>query len=236
MRVSMRSVIASAVLCWTVAGSSAGAQTAEVTDESPKALSAALRKAERERIQNERTAINAKRQHEEAACYQRFSVEDCLRGVRAKVRDAETRLRTQEIELNDAERKEKAAERLRSIEEKAKGVPPAPAQGGIPGASVRGAPVVANPQAQKATLAQRERDAERRAQDQRDRVQTQASEQATRNGQNADRAAKARARQAQVIKEAEERRARVKKSQADAAAAGRKPAAPLPAASLPAGR
>ncbi|MBU0826603.1 MAG: hypothetical protein KKE41_01760, partial [Gammaproteobacteria bacterium] len=224
----MRSVMASAVLCWTVAGSSAGAQTAEVTDESPKALSAALRKAEHERIQNERTAINAKRQHEEAACYQRFSVEDCLRGVRAKVRDAETRLRAQEIELNDAERKEKAAERLRSIEEKTKGVPPAAAQGVIPGASVRGAPVVANPQTHKATLAQRERerDAERRAQDQRDRVQTQASEQATRNGQNADRAAKARARQAQVIKEAEERRARVKKSQADAAAAGRKPAAP----------
>ncbi|MBU0746078.1 MAG: hypothetical protein KKB08_13940 [Gammaproteobacteria bacterium] len=234
----MRSVMASAVLCWTVAGSSAGAQTAEVTDESPKALSAALRKAEHERIQNERTAINAKRQHEEAACYQRFSVEDCLRGVRAKVRDAETRLRAQEIELNDAERKEKAAERLRSIEEKTKGVPPAAAQGVIPGASVRGAPVVANPQTHKATLAQRERerDAERRAQDQRDRVQTQASEQATRNGQNADRAAKARARQAQVIKAAEERRARVKKSQADAAAAGRKPAAPLPAASLPAGR
>ena len=223
------SVFASALTCLAVVASAAGAQPAEVVDDPAKAMSAAAahRKAEHERIHSERAAITAQRQQDEAACYQRFSVEDCLRSVRAKVRDAESRLRNQEIELNDAERKEKAAERLRSIEEKTKGVPAAPAQGGMPGASVRGAPV-ANPQSNKATMAQREQDAKRRAQDQRNRVQTQAAEQATRNTQNADRAAKARARQAEVIKAAEERRARVEKSQADAAAAGRKPAAPLP--------
>lgn len=239
MRVAMRcafkaSVFASALTCLAVVASAAWAQPAEVVDDPAKAVSAAHRKAEHERIHSERAAITAKRQQDEAACYQRFSVENCLRDVRAKVRDAETRLRNQEIELNDAERKEKAAERLRSIEEKTKGVPAAPAQGGAPGASLRGAPA-ANPQSNKATMSQREHDAERRAQDQRNRVQTQATEQATRNTQNADRAAKARARQAEVIKAAEERRARVEKSQADAAAAGRTPAAPLPASTaLPA--
>lgn len=232
MRVPLRSVFKSSVfacalafLC--VAASTAGAQPAEVAGDPAKAVAAAHRKAEHELIRNERAAIIAQRQQDEAACYQRFSVEDCLRGVRAQVRDAETRLRNYELELNDAERKEKAAERLRSIEEKTKGVPAAPAQGGMPSASVRGAPV-ANPQA---TRAQREHDAERRAQDQRNRVQNQATEQATRNTENADRAAKARARQADVIKAAQERRTRVEKSQADAAAAGRKPAAPLPAES-----
>ncbi len=226
------SVFASVLVSLAVAVSSACAQPAEVADDPAKAASTAHRKTEHERIHNERADITAKRQQEEAACYQRFSVEDCLRGVRAKARGAETRLRNQEIELNDAERKEKAAERLRSIEEKTKGVPAAPAQDGMPGASVRGAPL-AKPQPNKATMAQREQDAERRAQDQRNRVQAQATEQATRNTQNADRAAKARARQAEVIKAAEERRARVEKSQVDAAAADRKQAAPLPSASSP---
>ena len=73
--------------------------------------------AEHERIQRERYAVQAQRQTEEAACYRRFTVEDCLRGVRARSRDALARLRTQEIELNDAERREKAAARRQSIEE-----------------------------------------------------------------------------------------------------------------------
>ena len=78
---------------------------------------AAHRKAERDRIARERDALTARRQQEEAVCYQRFAVEDCLRGVRAKARETHDRLRAQEIELNDAERREKAAERLRAIEE-----------------------------------------------------------------------------------------------------------------------
>jgi hypothetical protein len=232
MKVRLRSAFKSSVFACALAfsalaASTAGAQPAEVVGDSAKAFAAAHRKAEHELIRNERAAITARRQQDEAACYQRFSVEDCLRGVRAQVREAETRLRNYELELNDAERKEKAAERLRSIEEKTKVVPEVPAQGGMPGASVRGAPVL-NPQA---TRAQREHDAERRAQDQSNRVQKQATEQVARNTENADRAAKARGRQAEVIKAAEERRTRLEKSQADAAAAGRKPAAPLPAQS-----
>lgn len=201
-------------------------------DDGAMTAAAVQRKAEHERIRHEREALAAGRQKDEAACYKLFAVEDCLRGVRAKAREAGDRLRAQEVELNDAERREKAAERLRSIEEKQQGVP-APASKGKGGdAVVRKAP--ADP---VGTKAQRDHDAEQRAQMQRNRVQQQASEQATRAATSADRAAKARVRHAQALKAADERRARVEKSQADAAAQGRKPAAPLsapaPVASTP---
>lgn len=184
------------------------------------AAAAAHRKAEHERIRHEREVLAAGRQKDEAACYQRFAVEDCLREVRARVRGATDRLRTQEVELNDAERREKAAERLRTIEERNKPVPPA-GKGADP--TLRKAPV--DPQAAKA---QRGHEAEQRAQQQRSRIQQQDSEHAQRAAASADRAAKARARHAETLKVAEERRARVEKSQADAAEQGRKPAAPLP--------
>jgi len=89
------------------------------------ASTAAHRKVERDRIKMEREALMARRQQDEAVCFQRFAVEDCLRGVRAKARESHDRLRAQEIELNDAERREKAVERLRAIEDKQMAVPPA---------------------------------------------------------------------------------------------------------------
>lgn len=185
----------------------------------PHAAAAAQRKAEHERIRHEREALKAQQVKEEAACYQRFAVEDCLRAVRARGRDAEGRLRTQEIMLNDAERKEKAADRLKAIEEKQR---PAPAEAKGPDAVVRKPP---------ATQAQRDHDAALRAEQQRSRVQKQADEQARRAADSAERAAQARTRHAETLKAAEERRARVEKARADAAAQGRKPAAPLPAGS-----
>lgn len=184
------------------------------------AAAAAQRKAEHERIRHEREALKAQQVKEEAACYQRFAVEDCLRAVRARGRDAEGRLRTQEIMLNDAERKEKAADRLKAIEEKQQR--PAPAEAKGPDAVLRKPP---------ATQAQRDHDAALRAEQQRSRVQKQADEQARRAADSAERAVQARTRHAETIKAAEERRARVEKARADAAAQGRKPAAPLPAGS-----
>lgn len=210
-------------LAATTAATTGATQGAETVTDDSKAAAAAHRKAARELIQRERAAIAAQRQSDEAVCYQRFSVEDCLRGVRAQVRDAEARLRSQEIDLNDAERKERAADRLRSIEEKQKPVSGAASPAPAMGAAVRNAPANA-----QATKAQRDHDAELRAQDQRNRVQAHARDQSVRSADNADRAAKARARQAEVLKAAEARRARVDKSQAQAAAAGRKPAASLP--------
>lgn len=199
---------------------------AGVPQGSPQAA-AAQRKAEHDRIRHERDAIKARRQQDEAACYQRFSVEDCLRGVRAGARDAESRLRAQEIELNDAERKEKAAERLKSIEEKQRAVVP---EGPSAGASAPDA-LLRKPHDPQGMKSQRDQEAGQRAQQQRDRVQKQAEERAAHNATNAERAAQARERHAAALKAAQERRARIEKSQAEAAAQGRKPAAPLPAAS-----
>ena len=78
---------------------------------------------------------------------------------------------------------------------------------------------------------QRDHEAELRAQQQRIKVQKQAQEQAARTSGNAERAAEARARHAQTLQAAQERRDRVEKSRAEAAAQGRVPAAPLPAGS-----
>lgn len=214
-----------ALACVFAAGASAQAVATD-TQEGGSRDSAvqAHRKAEHERIRHEREAIKTKRDKDEAACYRRFAVEDCLRGVRADVRTAEGRLRTQEIELNDAERREKAAARRQSIEEK------------------EGAVVPARPSAADATLrkpqqdpdsvkSQRDQEAGQRAQQQRIRVQQEAQERAQRSAGSAEHAAQARARHEQALKAAQERRARVEKSQAEAAARGRKPAAPLPPAS-----
>lgn len=189
---------------------------------------AARRKAEHDRIRRERVAIGAQRTADEAQCYQRFAVEDCLKVVRARSREAESRLRAQEIELNDAERTEKAAARRRSIEEKQRSVPAAasPATDEPTAAVVR--KPGQDPQAQKIL---RKQEAQLRARQQRNRAQAQAEEQAGRSAENAQRAAEARARQAQAIESAQQRRARVEKAQAEAAAKGRQPAAPLPAPS-----
>ncbi len=197
------------------------------TSSQQAAATAAYRKTEHDRLHREREAIKAKRQQDESACYQRFSVEDCLRGVRAGVRDAEARLRVQEIELNDAERKEKAAERLKSIEEKQRAVPESATAGSGAASAVLRKPLQ-DPQALKS---QRDHEAEQRAQQQRSKVQKQAQEQAARASGNAERAAEARARHAQTLQAAQERRARIEQSRAEAAAQGRVPAAPLPAGS-----
>lgn len=221
-RACFAAVVLATLLVLPVA--SVWAQSTDGTQDSALAAAAAHRKAEHERIRHEREALAAMRQKEEAACYKQFAVEDCLRSVRTKAREAGDRLRAQEVELNDAERREKAAERLRSIEEKQKAVPPPASRGQGSDATVRKTP--ADP---ASTKAQREHDAEQRAQLQRNRAQQHDSEQAARAAIQADRAAQARVRHAETLKAADERRARVEKSQADAAAKGHPPAAPLPA-------
>lgn len=201
--------------------SQAGAQAG--IDTRAASATAAHRQAEHARIRQERAALAASRQRDEAACYKRFAVEDCLREVRAKVREVENLLRSQEVELNDAERREKAAERLRAIEEKQRAAPALSPAGKKGDTKVRKAPP--DPSDVKT---QHEHAAQQRAQQQRERAQAQATEQATRAASNNERAAKTRERQAQALKAAQERRARVEKASADALAQGHKPAAPLP--------
>lgn len=79
--------------------------------------------AQRARIKSERARVEAAFYAQEKACYGKFAVNDCLNEARALRREALSDLRRQEISLNDAERRRKAGERLRAIEENAKAAP-----------------------------------------------------------------------------------------------------------------
>lgn len=75
--------------------------------------------AERLRISTERAALEAGFIRDEAACYQKFLVNNCLDEVRVKRRDAMADLRRQEISINDQERKARGAEQIQKTEDKA---------------------------------------------------------------------------------------------------------------------
>jgi hypothetical protein len=74
--------------------------------------------SERRRIQTERAREEASYQTEEAACYARFAVTDCIRQARVHRREALDKLRRQELALNEIERKRKAQAQLEQIKEK----------------------------------------------------------------------------------------------------------------------
>lgn len=75
--------------------------------------------AERARLTSERAAAEAAFKSEEKACYGKFGVNDCLNAAKARRRAALADLRRQETSLNDAQRKGKAAQRIRDDEERA---------------------------------------------------------------------------------------------------------------------
>ena len=74
--------------------------------------------SERQRISAERGKLEAEFSAERASCYKKFAVNNCLGDANEKRREAMVHLRRREILLNDQERKQKAAEQLRKIEEK----------------------------------------------------------------------------------------------------------------------
>ena len=76
------------------------------------------RAKERQEIAAQRAQIQQRKLEAEKECWQRFAVESCLREVRIKAREQDTVLHERELQLNSAERQEKAAERLRTIEQK----------------------------------------------------------------------------------------------------------------------
>lgn len=73
---------------------------------------------ERTRIAAERSQLLLRHTAEEAACEAKFFVNACLNDIRPGQREALADLRRQEILLDDAQRKRKAAEQLEKIEEK----------------------------------------------------------------------------------------------------------------------
>ena len=137
--------------------------------------------------------------------------------------------------INDAERKEKAQERLRQIEDKQSSAADALGPAGAASASsatVRNPPQGGGKPAARekspGTVVLRDREAQERASQQRARQSSQAAEQSARERESAERAAKARQRRLDAEKASEVRRARRDKEQAQSAADGHKPAAPLP--------
>jgi hypothetical protein len=91
----------------------AGAQAQEAAPSNPLDTN-----AERARIETDRTREQARYDKEDAACYQRFAVNDCLREVKVRRRATFEELRRQEIILNDIDRKKRAAEQIRQNEER----------------------------------------------------------------------------------------------------------------------
>lgn len=73
---------------------------------------------ERARIERERATEMGRQQAVESACYQRFAVNDCLAQARVKHREVLSDLKRQEVQLNDRERRLRAGEQMRRIEEK----------------------------------------------------------------------------------------------------------------------
>ena len=76
-------------------------------------------------LANRRAVISAERGsledsflNEEAACYKKFAVNNCLADVSARRSTALMALRRREIFLNDEERKGKATQQIRKVEEK----------------------------------------------------------------------------------------------------------------------
>jgi len=74
--------------------------------------------AQRESIARTRERYVLQFKQQEAACYQRFAVNDCLLESRRAEREIMADLRRQEILLNDAQRKRRAAQQLLRSDEK----------------------------------------------------------------------------------------------------------------------
>ncbi|MDH5204229.1 MAG: hypothetical protein OEW36_01100 [Hylemonella sp.] len=82
----------------------------------------------RARLQAQREEAETRFEREEVGCYQRFAVASCLMDVKARRRVALEELQRQENILDDAERRQRGAERLRLLEEKAAAAESAQAQ------------------------------------------------------------------------------------------------------------
>lgn len=178
----------------------------------------------RAHIQQQRQAVQAQLQQQEAACRQRFAVEDCLRKARSAARAQDNLLWRQELELDEAERRDRAAQRLRAIEERGGSgsqEPPAAAPAGrLPPPGEAGG--------HEAEAQLRARQASERASQARQRQQAHEAAQQQRAQQQAERLEQSRQRYEARQQKARERRAEHERQRAQDAAEGRPAARPLP--------
>ena len=74
---------------------------------------------ERERIGAERAAVNARFAEQERACQEKFVVSACIEAARKEQRQTLTRLHRAEVVLDEATRRETAAQRRQALQERA---------------------------------------------------------------------------------------------------------------------
>jgi len=166
---------------------------------------------ERDRIAAERSAAQALFAQRERDCQQRFAVTACVNDARAQQRETLGQLRRQQGLLDEAQRRQRAAERMAAIREKVSSEeerarqPPAPRRDPLMRA---GAPRAGVPRAAAAPA-------------------SAASEVRAADEARSQVRFEARQRDAQAHREAAEKRS------AERAASGKKPVAPLPPASAP---
>lgn len=226
-------------VCWLLCGASwVYAQTHEASAPAlvpPSALETPADLQERARIQQEIGAVQQTLRQEESACYQRFAVQDCLRKARQNARQTQTGLRQQDAALDAAGRRQRAAQRRQEIAERES----AHAAEHVPAKVPAIAPVtlrakeVPRPRPERALQESqlddlsRDQQAQERARQQQDKRKLHRATQAKAVSAQATEAAQARQLREENKAAAVERRARVRQSQANDAAAGRVPAAPL---------
>lgn len=174
------------------------------------------------RVQREREALAQELPQAEAACYQRFAVEDCLSDVRKRHRQALAQLRQQEQAMRAQERQQQQRERAQQLQEKQQAQPPVRP---MPPAS---SALVAREREQAQARAERASAAAARAQQQRERLQAQQSREAQRAAQVAEREAAARAQFQQKQQAAQQRRIRYEQAQQERQATNQPQAADLP--------
>lgn len=174
------------------------------------------------RVQREREALAQELPQAEAACYQRFAVEDCLSDVRKRHRQALAQLRQQEQAMRAQERQQQQRERAQQLQEKQQAQPPVRS---MPPAS---SALVAREREQAQAQAERASAAAARAQQQRERLQAQQSREAQRAAQVAEREAAARAQFQQKQQAAQQRRIRYEQAQQERQATNQPQVADLP--------
>lgn len=188
------------------------------------------REAERDEILSKRAVIEQQRVADEKLCYQKFAVEGCLADARRVAREKDAPLRARELEINDTERKEKAAAKLQAIEEKKAENAAVPMKSqqrdksgkSLPQPTGSGAKPAVDEQAARA---QRQTEAQQRASKQADYVRRHEQNRAQADQGRAEREAKARADHEAKLKAAAEHKANALRQAKERG----QTAAPLPA-------
>ncbi len=209
-----------------------GVVHAQATGPDQAAAAQSERNALRARIAAERQVIQQRRSQQEKACYQRFAVEDCLREVRTQARTDDNVLRRQDLEISDFERREKSANRLRSIEQKSQ-EPRSKAPVDGKARTPRAAPAPAGAPADAGTAQDRADASALRAQQARERAQSQSQHQQShaaellrKQSTDAERRTAARQRHEDKQRQAQEHKQR-QQAKSESQAERQKPA-PLP--------